>query len=160
MQWRRMGEADSGEVKRLADTVHKAYPEEEKVFVERLVLYRAGCHCLIWNGRLVGYCIAHPWVLGLAPALNCLLERIPAEADTLYIHDLALAVHARGRNAARTQIAALVELAIMEGLPSLSLTAVNGSAGFWERNGFFPIQKAVGLASYGGDALSMVRWLS
>ena len=37
-----------------------------------------------------GYVLSHPWLYGTLPPLNTLLERLPAEPDTYYLHDLCL----------------------------------------------------------------------
>jgi len=59
-------------------------------------------------------------------------------------------------------VATLAEQARSERLPSLSLIAVNGSSGFWQRQGFEAVEDqalAVKLRSYGDDASFMIRML-
>ena len=163
MTWRPMELSDMLQVKALAYDIHQDYPEDEAVFRERLRLHPAGCYSLVCGETIAGYCIAHPWCLGSVPSLNSLLNALPVWPDTLYIHDIALAELARGKFAAKTQIATLAALAEQDRLPWISLTAVNGSEGFWRKNGFHASeekQEIPGLASYGPKALYMTRSLS
>lgn len=133
--WRRMGEGDLPAVGAIAARVHPDYPEDDAIFAERLRLYPAGCRVLDLDGRAAGYALSHPWVSG-PPRLNTLLGALPAAPVTLYIHDVALLPAARGCGAAPRLLGQLAELARTAGLTSLSLVAVNGSAAFWERQGF------------------------
>ncbi|WP_163284764.1 GNAT family N-acetyltransferase, partial [Enterobacter hormaechei] len=50
--------------------------------------------------------------------------------------DIALLPEARGSGAASAIVATLVAHATAQGLPGLSLVAVNSSQGFWQRHGF------------------------
>jgi GNAT superfamily N-acetyltransferase len=157
-QWRRMTPADATAVDAIAALVHPAFPEDEAVFAERLVLHPAGCRLLTVSGQPAGYALSHPWRRGSVPALNALLGSIPADADTYYVHDLALLPAARGSGAAPTLVGDLKQHAMALGLGSLSLVAVNNSAGFWLRQGFVetPAGDAAGkLQSYGADARMM-----
>ncbi|PZP43263.1 MAG: GNAT family N-acetyltransferase [Azospirillum brasilense] len=144
-----MEAADLAAVGRVAAHVHPDYPEDEAVFAERLSLCPEGCLVLArplggpwndpWNDpwdETCGYVVAHPWRLGQPPALNSLLGALPAAADTLYIHDIALLPACRGGGAAGRVLERLEDLARRRGLPSLSLVAVGGSPGFWLRQGF------------------------
>nr|WP_314072680.1 GNAT family N-acetyltransferase [uncultured Roseococcus sp.] len=120
----------------MAEQVHPSFPEDPAVFTERMQLYPDGMHLLERDGRACGYLVSHPWHAGTAPALNALLQRVPPEADTFYLHDLALLPAARGLGAARLIVEAMAEHAHSRGLASMSLVAVNGSVPFWERLGF------------------------
>lgn len=60
-------------------------------------------------------------------------------------------------------ISTLAERAQADGLTTLSLVAVNGSAGFWRKHGFGVVTDAAitaKLLSYGASASFMVRRLS
>jgi GNAT superfamily N-acetyltransferase len=151
---------DLADVQVLADTIHVDHPEEPHVFTERLRLYPQGCAVLEVDGRLIGYALTHPWHYGEPPALNSHLRRIPTDATTYYVHDVALLPEARGKGYAKSIGAWLVAHAAQSGLPNLSLVAVNGSQPFWERLGFrvavIPGLESK-LLSYGRDAVLMVR---
>ncbi|MDQ2079170.1 GNAT family N-acetyltransferase [Xanthobacteraceae bacterium Astr-EGSB] len=157
--WRAMSAADLAAVRSIADMVHTAHPERPAVFAERLRLHPAGCFVLAGAGGAVeGYALSHPWD-GPPPALDTLLETLPAVPSTFYIHDIALLPAARGRHAAADIMARLAEHARREGLPSLSLIAVGGTAVVWARLGFCPHEDthAAKLASYGAGAVQMMR---
>jgi GNAT superfamily N-acetyltransferase len=133
------------------------------VLAERQRLYHNGCYLLEIGDRPVGYVLSHPWHAQTPPALNALLERIPADADTYYLHDLALLPVARRVGAASHIVSALVKHAVARGFATMSLVAVNGSVGFWEKHGFAPKDApalADKLGSYDASARLMVRALA
>ncbi|MGL4284906.1 MAG: GNAT family N-acetyltransferase [Phreatobacter sp.] len=159
-RWRPMQQGDLGLVSAIARSVHPDFPEDDAVFAERLELYPAGCFMLEVGGQAAGYLLSHPWRFGQLPALNALLGRLPEIASTYYLHDIALLPAARGSGAASTIVAALVSHAAGQGLPNLSLVAVNGSQGFWQRHGFSVVADPAltdKLASYDAAACLMVR---
>ena len=59
------------------------------------------------------------------------LGALPEDADTYYIHDIALLPLARKVGAASHIVEGLIKHAIASGFPSISLIAVNGSLRFW-----------------------------
>ena len=128
--------ADLAAVGNIATEVHPDYPEDAAVFEERLGLYPAGCHVYADGAAITGYILSHPWIDRQPPALNTKLGGIPANADTYYIHDIALLGQSRGQDAARSILRTLVELARQSGFTNLSLIAVNDSAAFWQKLGF------------------------
>jgi ribosomal protein S18 acetylase RimI-like enzyme len=158
-----MTPADLPAVSTIAAAVHPDFPEEDAIFAERLRLHPEGCRVLSGNGGLGAYVISHPWPAGSCPPLNALLGALPVGAESYYIHDLALMPAARGTGAAAMAVAALADHAGSAGFAAMSLVAVNGSMGFWRRQGF-AIEETPGLAaklaSYGDDALFMVRALA
>lgn len=161
--WRAMSPADLPEVTTIAEQVHPGYPEEAAVFAERLRLYPAGCLVLGEGRSSGGYVLSHPWHACQPPALNSMLHAIPADAPTFYIHDVALLPAWRGQGAAVQLVARLIRLAREAGLASLSLVAVNGSLGFWQRQGFRVTHDAAlagKLASYDDAARYMTRDLT
>lgn len=154
-----MHAGDLPDVERISTIVHPNYPERDEVPVERLRLFPAGCLIVPRNGATIGYAIAHPGLIGQPPPLDTLLGVLPVDADCLYIHDVALLPEARGMRLGAAVTATLAAVARTLGLSHLALTAVNNSAAFWSRQGFAaaPIKKS--LASYGSDAVYMVRAL-
>jgi len=144
--------ADLDAVVRVAAVVHAGHPERREVLAERLALFPAGC--LATDG---GYAITHPTLLGAPPALDTLLGALPARADTLHIHDIALLPAMQGRGLGGTALRALLALAVRSALANLSLVAVNGTPPYWARFGFVDAPASAGLASYGKEARYMVR---
>lgn len=163
MPWRPMTAQDLAQVQILADTIHVAHPEDPQVFAERLRLYPQGCLALEEDGRLLGYALTHPWHFGTPPALNTRLDRIPDDATTYYVHDVALLPDARGKGHAGQVGERLVRQARDAGFDNLSLVAVNNSQAFWERLGF-RVERVPGLEAklltYGPDAVLMARRLA
>jgi len=160
--WRRMTAFDLAAVQALADKVHPDFFEAPEIFAERLSLYSAGAHVLEVGERPVGYVFSHPWRLGDLPPLNARLGALPEDADTYYLHDLALLPLARRIGAAGRIVAALTKHARARGFPTMSLVAVNASQGFWERHGFVVADRpelAAKLASYESAARYMVQVL-
>jgi GNAT superfamily N-acetyltransferase len=158
--WRPMNPADLPAVLAIADIVHPAYPEEPAIFAERLALYPAGCLVLEDAGNPAGYIISHPWFVGDPPGLNSRLCAIPVNPTTYYIHDIALLPRVWGIGAAAAAIERLTAHAASRGFPSLSLIAVNGSAGFWGRHGFRVVENPdldAKLRSYDAGARFMIR---
>ncbi|WP_017757655.1 GNAT family N-acetyltransferase [Pseudacidovorax intermedius] len=158
-----MQRQDLPAVLQIAAEVHPDYPEGEAVFAERLALFAGGCLCLATRGGvLAGYVLSHPWHADAPPALDTLLQRLPAPAPAYYLHDLALRPLARGLGAAARVMPLLAAQAEAAGCREMALVAVNGSAGFWARQGFdvrdVPALKAK-LASYDTQARFMVRRL-
>lgn len=161
--WRAMTGYDLPAVQKIADQVHPGFFEAPQVLGERQRLYRNGCYLLEIGEKPAGYVLSHPWRSGSPPALNALLGEIPADADTYYLHDLALLPVARRVGAASHIVSALIKHASAEGYPNMSLVAVNGSQGFWERHGFAPTNAPDvddKLRSYESAAKLMVKPLS
>lgn len=142
----------------IAAAVHPAFPEDEAVFAERLRLYPQGCRVFERAGVITGYVVSHPWTDGTPPALNSLLEAMPAAPSTYYIHDLALMPATRGSGAAQVIVAALFDHARRSGFATVSLVAVNNSTGFWRKHGFAVVREPANpgkIESYGSDARLM-----
>lgn len=162
LEWRAMTGFDLGAVNEIAAHLHPGFYEAPEVLEEKLLLYRDGAHVLEIGERVVGYVFSHPWRDGAPPPLNTRLGAIPADADTYYLHDIAILPLARRVGAAGQILKTLEMHAHARELPSLSLVAVNGSAGYWARRGFRSVTDpalAEKLGSYGEDALYMQRRL-
>ena len=134
--WRSLTGYDMPAVEQIAAAVHPGFFESLDVLAERQRIYFHGTYLLEVNERPAGYVLSHPWLHGDLPPLNTLLGELPADADTYYIHDLALLPVARRIGAASFITEALAKHARAHGFPTMSLVAVNGSQGFWERHGF------------------------
>jgi len=134
--WRAMSAYDMPAVEQIAGIVHPTFPEAPAVLAERQRLYHNGAYLLEIGERPAGYVLSHPWRFGDLPSLNTLLGDLPAGSDTYYIHDLALLPVARRIGAATFITEALAKHARAHGFPTMTLVAVNGSQGFWERHEF------------------------
>ena len=163
MPWRPMTPGDLVQVQALADTIHVSHPEDFEVLAERQRLYPPGCFMLVEDEQAIGYALTHPWRLGEPPPLNELLGKLPVDATTYYIHDVALLPVGRGKGYAIQAADRLITHAHAAGFGNLSLVAVNRSQAFWEKAGF-RVLAIIGLeaklASYGPDAVLMVHDLA
>lgn len=160
MAWRPMRQEDLAQACAIADEVHRAHPEDAEVFADRLALFPQGCLVLEAGGRVAGYTLAHPGLRAAPPALNARLAILPARADCLHVHDIAILPGARGRGAARAAMEMLSALAAREGLPLLALVAIPGTRAFWRGQGFVVVDRpalAAKLASYGAGSRFMER---
>jgi len=153
--------SDLAAVERIAGIVHPLYPESEEVPAERLALFPAGC-MIAWSARdeVLGYAVTHPGRLGRPPALDSRLGELPADADCLYLHDVALLPEARGLGFGESLVDLLRALTARFGFKVMALTAVNHSTSYWRSRGFSDYSGdgvlAAKLASYGGDAVYMI----
>lgn len=161
LSWRPMTEADLDRVVAVAAGAFPDHPEDRACFANRLALHPAGCKVLADGaGGVAGYLVAYPWRADDAPALNTLLPGLPEAPEAYYLHDLALTPAARGGGRAATGVDLAVQAARDAGLSTVTLTAVNGAAPFWVRQGFAPRHSpamAAKLAGYGADAVYMIR---
>ena len=150
-------------VNKIAGLVHPDFPERPEIFAERLALAPEGCLLLVPGHVAQGYCISHPWRAFQPPPLDTLLRQVPAAPATWYIHDVAILPELRGAGFGQAVTAILADKAAAAGLAELSLVAVNGSAPFWQRQGFETVARPdldAKLASYGAGARYMVRPLT
>lgn len=157
-RWRKASLPDLFSVSEIQLAVHEAFPEDDEVLADRLELSPAGCFMLEVGDVAQGYVLSHPWVQGSPPSLNTRLGALPAAADTWYIHDLALLPKTRGTGAGGNIVPRLADIARRENYRSMSLVSVNGSRGFWERQGFSARMDGAlmrKLSSYGEDAVYM-----
>lgn len=163
LRWRPMKVSDLASVSAMANIIHTDFYEADAVYQERLRLYPNGCYVLQSNeGSLIGYAITHPWLLYTMPALNSLLDQLPNDATTYYLHDIALLLQSRGSGAAREIVSILADHAQESGFATMSLVAVNGSTAFWQKQGFEPDNRPeleTKLRTYSDDARFMVRRL-
>ncbi len=158
--WRPMGRPDLPLAEAIAEQVHPTLPEDPVVFAERLRLFPGGCLMLAGDGISSGYAIAHPWRLAHPPALNTMLGLLPDDADTFFVHDLALLPAARGGGYAGIAVRLLAERATSMGLAAMSLIAAGTSHAFWRHIGFRPLELGgvpeEAVATYGPDARAMI----
>ena len=156
--WRPLASADLGRVDAIARIVHAATPECEDVLAEKRRLSPDSCFALETKAGVIGYCLAHPWMRGSVPALDAYLGAIPAAADALHIHDVAILDEGRGLGAATSLMDLLRDAARRRSLAALTLVSIYGTSPFWRRFGFVERREAAmaaALSSY-GDAVYMV----
>lgn len=130
-----------------------AMQEPCAVVAQRLDAASATCIVACDNEGVCGYLFAYPSRLGRITALDAPFAPA-ADADTLYLHDLAVAPRAAGRALAR----ALVTEVVGKWTGDAALVSVQDSARFWHALGFREhATDAPELATYPAGALYMVR---
>ncbi len=164
MNLRPMREADADGVLAVQ---RAAYPpshhESWAVLGRKLALWPTGCWVLCdARDAIAAYLFSHPGHAHAPPPLHGLIEALPEAPDAYAVHDLALHPAAQGRGLSSRLWQQALACAEAAGLPTLSLVAVQGSAGFWARLGFAPVQPvapalAAQLSRYGSDAVFMRR---
>lgn len=130
--------------------------ESPDAFAARAAIGGSYCYVLWDEGRIVGYCIAHPWGTTI-PRLGAVLKK-PKEPRTLFLHDLALLPGWRGRGIGEAIVEYLKGKAA-DAFGSVTLVAVNGSGSFWRSRGFTPLARATKAESYGAGAEPM-SWVA
>ena len=156
--WRPASPSDIEAIDAIQRTVHADFPEARAVLLERLDLCPAGCFVLEKRGEICGYVLSHPWRRLSPPPIDTRLGAIPACADIWYLHDLALLPDTRGSGAGAGAARLLAAEARSDGFRTMALVSVNGSQGFWERQGFSMRRDetlAAKLSTYGDDAVYM-----
>lgn len=153
MAWRAMTVADLSAVADISAMVHGRYGESVDVYRERLSLWPSGCHVWQRSDSVGGLLIAHPWYRATSPELGAFLGAIPADADSFYLHDIALLPETRGQGAGSAATTLVVDLARRAGHPDISLVAVNGAERFWETQGFVVVEEG----GYGPGTYRMRR---
>lgn len=139
-----------------------AMQEAAGVVLERMLAAGETCVVAEDEGGVCGYLFAYPSRMGKLTPLGAGFRPAP-DADTLYLHDLALAPRAHGRGLARRLVHYLLAQAERRGLAWSALVSVQDTAAFWNMLGYEagdpgPDARAA-LASYPGTARYMVKRL-
>lgn len=132
-------------------------PESAGALLSRLDVSPATCWVADSERGPAGYLFAHPWTSDAPPALDLVIERLPAAADCFYIHDLAIDPDWRGTGTGERLIGDALRLADRQ-WTRCALIAVQASQRFWGRFGFAPAPAHLQAAAAGyGDATLMWR---
>jgi predicted N-acetyltransferase YhbS len=110
--------------------------ESDAAFLRLIELFPEGAFGCFDEAGLCGYAFGVPLKEGWTLELRTPLEKIPEDADTFYIHDVAVAERCRGRGVGRLLARRLLDLARERGFTRCELVSVQGSAPFWETFGF------------------------
>ena len=165
--------------------------ESAEVFARRLAS-PANCSLVLeMDGEVCAYLAAYHSEHGKVTPLQGDFETVaaPGQADTLYLHDMAVLPRMAGRGCARRLLSTLCTQAVAQGLPQLTgrgfaqallaplhaqavafglqraaLVSVQGSQAYWEHQGYAverleQARQRVRLASYGASAVYMARRL-
>ncbi|WP_456640526.1 GNAT family N-acetyltransferase [Bradyrhizobium sp. USDA 10063] len=158
--WRPARASDLAAISAIAARIHPDLFERPEVFAEKMRLCPNGCRVLAADEAIVGYGLAYPWKQHRIPPLDGLLERLPDDADCLYVHDVAVLPDTRG-GVAHPYVATIEKLARSSGIAALALVSVYATRPLWERFGFRPVttnaELCAKLACYGEGATYMLR---
>lgn len=135
-------------------------PESREAMISRIELAPDGCFTARRDGMILGYVLSHPFIAGEIPPLGKPLRRLPPEADSWYLHDLALSGRLRGSGAAVKLVNAVKNISGKHGFHRIFLVSIQQSRGFWRKMGFAAVppdgeKTAEKLCSYGSDAVYM-----
>lgn len=137
----------------------ECYPEIEPESLQTLQskwqVSSLSCFVIEADNQVVGYCLAHPWQLGNPPSLEQVITKVE-QADTLYLHDIALSAKAQGKGAGQAALEKLIGIAQQFMYHTLSLVAVQGASSYWKKQGFVEQVIDKNLQSYTADACYMV----
>jgi ribosomal protein S18 acetylase RimI-like enzyme len=138
-------------------------PESRESLQAKILASPSTCLIAESSESAVGYLIAVPIIYPHLPTLNAPTFELPADADTLYIHDLAIHGAGRGKGVAQALVRASIDAAKRSGLSRACLVAIQNSQSFWEQFGFKTVAEPPDgvlhkLRSYGAEAQLM--WAS
>lgn len=141
-----------------------AYPgfllESLMVLQDKQRLGPATCWCIRSDDGVLGYLLAHPWG-GAVPCWGESGQMVAEFPDFLFLHDMAILPHMRGRGLADALLLAACGWAERAGLGCMQLVAVLDAAAYWGRQGFSPVvPQPVLPKDYGAGACLMMRKLS
>ncbi len=157
--WRPSTPDDIAAIGDIENVVHVVFGQERpEVHRERMTLFPDGHRVLIKDARIVGYSVAYPWRLSDVPKLDTFLGRLPAPAECMFVHDVAMLPEAQGHGAAKAFITHVTDVARQLGLNKLALVSVYGTTVVWSRLGFhitLPLGGPHALEIYGDTAAYM-----
>jgi len=134
-----------------------AMQEAATILETRLAAAPSTCLVACDADGVCGYLFAYPSRLGRVTELGAPFAVAP-DADTLYLHDLAIDPRALGRGLARTLAGDMLERGSGLGLPHAALVSVQDSTGFWGALGFAACAATDrGLLAYPPGAVYMAR---
>lgn len=129
--------------------------EPADVVVNRFKNCAETCWVALYQDKLWGYLFTYPSIAGKVGALA--EDFMPvADADCLYLHDMAVSSDARGQGVARALLQQAEQYALAQHFQTLALVAVQNSTSYWQQRGFEPLaeiseEQQLLLASYPGQ---------
>lgn len=138
--------------------------ESAKVIEERLHIAPETAWVAEADAGVQAYLVTYPSRLGALTAWGDNFK-CAADADCLYLHDLAVATEAGGCGLGQALIAAATRYAEGKGYSFSSLISVQDSVGFWERRGYGVVEnlsqaQQLLLDTYTGPAYYMSKTIA
>lgn len=153
---RQMQQSDLAAVIRLQDSCyHDELYEAPEVVQQRFMRHPQSCWVAVYKDKLWGYLFTYPSKIGNVNPLGAEFPQY-ANADCLYLHDVAVSRDARGQGVASALVRQAAQHAKELGLQKLALVAVQNSVAFWQQQGFVEFMPITGdiqqaLATYQGS---------
>lgn len=153
---RLMQSADLPAVIKLQDRCYAAELfEPAEVVVNRFKNCTETCWVALYQDKLWGYLFTYPSTVGKIGALAEDFQPL-ADADCLYLHDMAVSSDARGQGVARALLQQAEQYALAKQFNSLALVAVQNSSSYWQQQGFVAVAETTAeqqhlLTSYTGQ---------
>ncbi len=130
----------AGDISSVLEIQREAYIpellESADTFLNRLNLFPQGALGCFLENHLSAYIFFHPWIKDRIVPLDKLIDRLPPDADSIYLHDLAVGSGFRRRDLGRKLIDNVFQLGDKLGIRWYSLVAVQSSERYWQRYGF------------------------
>lgn len=153
--------ADLPEVLRIQAQCYTAIePESARSLRAKIEASPGTCFLAQAGTGAVGYLIAVPVRHPHLPALDAPDFELAADADTLYLHDLAVAAEGRGTGAGKALVHSARAAGFANGLRKACLIAIQDSVPYWKRFDFEAVPPrdaglAAKVAGYGAGAQLM-----
>ena len=140
------------------DVYEVRYHESPDSFTAKVNTAASSCFGAWYEGAMAGYLVAMPVSADGAIELDSTdAPAVPlAEADAIYIHDVAVLPKYQGLGVADVMLVHLYETAIRHRIEHFRLVSVQNSREFWESRGFRVEDRAVP-KGYGPEAVLMSR---
>jgi len=110
---------------------------------------------------VIGYLISAPGRFEYPPELNAMKFNLPHNPDSFYLHDVAVAPHARMTGAGKALVEKFIAKTRELNFSHACLIAVQDSQSYWQRYGFHPARQTSvprnKLSSYGEKVEYMER---
>lgn len=149
----------------ILDIQASVYPadilESPEFFENRLKLSAQTCWIAETKGKLLGYLISYPWVRTAPPELDGMLNTLPAQADSWFVHDCAISPTVQGIGVGKRLFNSAHLEAVKQGFRHTSLVSLAQANSYWRNQGYIAVeptpQLAQKLADYGEGACYMHR---
>lgn len=145
-----------------AESYPPSMQEGMDVIRRRIDVATGTCWIALDDIGLCGYLFAYPSTLGAVTPLGGDFS-IPPDADTLYLHDLAVSRRMAGRRVGNALFTLAMKNARPRNLHYSALVSVQGSREYWMRQGYQSSEPApsdvVLLSDYPADAVYMTKRL-
>ncbi len=120
--------ADFNEIFNIQKSAYKKFSETKEAIESRLKLSDKTCFVAFSKKEIIGYLLAHPWKANSIPAFNSVLPALPDNADSFYIHDLAILKKNRKAGIGEALINKGLDCAVRLDFIRINLLAINDYA--------------------------------